>query len=119
MGVYRLYSGDDGKSHIEELDTDAMKEISVEGATMNFVVSQREPGLFSDFHPAPFRRWQVGLVGRTIIGLADGTSHTFEVGDVRLIEDTSGQGHTTTYPDGFNITLQIRPPEDVGLEDAG
>ena len=119
MGVYRLYSGDDGKSHIEELDTDAMKEISVEGATMNFVVSQREPGLFSDFHPAPFQRWQVGLVGRTIIGLADGTSHTFEVGDVRLIEDTSGQGHTTTYPDGFNITLQIRPPEDVGLEDAG
>ena len=114
MGVYRLYSGGDGKSHIEELDTDAMKEISVAGATMNFAVSQREPGLFSDFHPAPFRRWQVGLVGRTIIGLADGTSHTFEVGDVRLIEDTTGQGHTTTYPDGLNITLQIRPPEDAG-----
>lgn len=114
MGVYRLYTGSDGHSHIEELDADAMKEISVEGATMNFAVSQREPGLFSDYHPAPFRRWQVGLVGRTIIGLADGTSHTFEVGDMRLIEDTTGQGHTTTYPDGYNITLQIRPPEDAG-----
>ena len=51
-------------------------------------------------------------MGRTIIGLADGTSHTFEVGDVRLIEDTTGQGHTTTYPDGYNVTLQIRPPEE-------
>ncbi len=112
MGVYRLYSGDDGKSHIEELAEDALKEIRVEGARMSFAVSQREPGHFSDYHPAPFRRWQVGLVGRTIIGLADGTSHTFEVGDVRLIEDTTGQGHTTTYPDGYNVTLQIRPSEE-------
>ena len=114
MGVYRLYTGSDGQSHIEELTDDAMKEVRVEGATMNFSVSQREPGHFSDYHPAPFRRWQVGLVGRTIIGLADGTAHTFEVGDVRLIEDTTGQGHTTTYPDGYNITLQITPPEDAG-----
>ena len=57
MGVYRLYSGDDGKSHIEELNEDALKEIRVEGARMNFAVSQREPGHFSDYHPAPFRRW--------------------------------------------------------------
>ena len=89
MGVYRLYSGDDGKSHIEELAEDALKEIRVEGARMSFAVSQREPGHFSDYHPAPFRRW-----------------------DVRLIEDTTGQGHTTTYPDGYNVTLQIRPSEE-------
>jgi hypothetical protein len=31
MGVYRLYTGSDGHSHIEELDADAMKEISVKG----------------------------------------------------------------------------------------
>ncbi len=111
MGVYRLYTGSDGESHIEELTVDGLKEIKLDDASMNFSVSQREAGHFSDFHPAPFRRWQVGLVGRTIIGLADGTSHTFEVGDVRLIKDTTGKGHTTTYPDGFNITLQVTPPE--------
>jgi hypothetical protein len=104
VGVYRLYTGSDGKSHIEELSADALKEIKLDRARMNFSVSQREPGHFSDFHPAPFRRWQVGIVGRTIIGLSDGTSHTFSPGDVRLIEDTTGKGHTTTYPDGFNIT---------------
>jgi len=48
-------------------------------------------------------------VGRTIIGLSDGTSHTFVPGDVRLIEDTTGKGHTTTYPDGLTITMQIAP----------
>ena len=102
MGAYRLYTGDDGESHIEELSADALKDIKLEGATMNFSVSQRELGHFSDYHPAPFRRWQIGLVGRTMIGLSDGTSHTFGPGDVRLIEDTTGKGHTTTYPDGFN-----------------
>jgi hypothetical protein len=113
VGVYRLYTGSDGESHIEELSTEALKEIKLDRARMNFSVSQREPGHFSDFHPAPFRRWQVGIVGRTIIGLSDGTSHTFGPGDVRLIEDTTGKGHTTTYPDGFNITLQVIPPENI------
>jgi len=113
MGVYRLYSGDDGQSHIEELSEDALKEIKFDGGSMNFSVSHREPGHFSDYHPAPRRRWQVGLVGRTIIGLGNGTSQTFNVGDVRLIEDTTGQGHTTTYPDGVTITMQVTPPESI------
>ena len=113
MGVYRLCTGEDGESQIEELRPEALEEIKLKGAQMNFSVSQREPGTFSDFHPAAFRRWQVGVQGRTIIGLSDGTSHTFGPGDVRLIEDTTGKGHTTTYPDGFNITLQMTPPEDI------
>ena len=77
MGVYRMYTGEDGETHIDELPEDAIKEIQLEGAKMEFSVSQREPGFFSDYHPAPRRRWQVGIVGRTIIGLSDGTSQTF------------------------------------------
>jgi hypothetical protein len=50
-------------------------------------------------------------VGRTIIGLSDGTSHTFVPGDVRLIEDITGKGHTTTYPDGLTITMQVAPSD--------
>ena len=74
MGVYRLFTGQDGESHIEELSAEALEGISLDGAQMNFSVSQREPGAFSDYHPAPRRRWQVGVQGRTIIGLSDGTS---------------------------------------------
>ena len=108
MGVYRLYAGDDGESHIEELKPDALADIKVTG-TMSFSIQERTPGHFLDFHPAPFRRWQVGLAGKTIIGLSNGSSQTFVPGDVRLIEDTSGKGHTTTYPDGLTITMQIAP----------
>ena len=109
MGVYRLYSGSDGESHIEEISADALTELTEAGARMNFSVQDHPPGHFLDWHPAPFRRWQVGLVGRTTIGLSDGTSHTFVPGDVRLIEDTTGKGHTTRYEDGYTITLQINP----------
>ena len=108
MGVYKLYCGDDGESHIAEIKPEELAEIKVSG-TMSFSVQERTPGHFMDFHPAPFRRWQVGLVGNTIIGLSDGTAHTFVPGDVRLIEDTTGKGHTTTYPDGLTITMQIAP----------
>ena len=108
MGVYRLYCGDDGESHIDEIKAEELAEIKVSG-TMSFSVQERTPGHFMDFHPAPFRRWQVGLVGNTIIGLSDGTSQTFVPGDVRLIEDTTGKGHTTTYTDGLTITMQIAP----------
>ena len=110
MGVYRLYTGSDGESHLEEIKAEALQAIKITG-TMSFSVQERAPGHFMDFHPAPFRRWQVGLVGRTIIGLSNGTSHTFVPGDVRLIEDITGKGHTTTYPDGLTITMQIAPNE--------
>ena len=111
MGVYRLYTGSDGESHIEALSAEALRNITVAG-TMSFSVQERAPGHFMDFHPAPFRRWQVGLVGRTIIGDSlNGTAHTFVPGDVRLIEDTTGKGHTTIYQDGLTITMQIAPDE--------
>ena len=116
MGVYRMFTGDDGETHIEELSADAVKEIKLEGAQMNFSVSQREPGHFSDYHPAPRRRWQVGVVGRTIIGLSDGTSHEFGPGDVRLIEDLTGRGHTTT-PTRTALTSPCRLPRRRILAD--
>ena len=107
MGVYRLYTGDDGESHFEELPASAFAEIKESGASMSFSVQEREPGHFMDYHPAASRRWHIHVEGRMTIGLSDGTSHTFNPGDVRLVEDTTGKGHTTTLPDGNTIALMI------------
>ena len=106
MGVYRLYTGNDGESHIEEYDKAELANIKIKG-TMSFSVQEREPGHFMDYHPAASRRWHIHVSGRMIIGLSDGTSHTFNPGDVRLVEDTTGKGHTTTLPDGLTIALMI------------
>jgi hypothetical protein len=35
------------------------------------------------------------LSGQLEIGLGDGTKQTFGPGDARLVEDTTGKGHTT------------------------
>jgi len=37
-----------------------------------------------DFHQAPFRCWEVELLGRTTIRLSEGTSYIFGPGDVQL-----------------------------------
>ena len=112
MGVYRLYTGgDDGESHIEELSAEALRNIKVAG-TMSSSVQERAPRHFMDFHPAPFLRWQVGLVGRNgASGSRMGPRTPLCPGDVRLIEDTTGKGHTTTYQDGLTITMQLAPDE--------
>lgn len=97
MKFYRLYSGDDGKSHFEQLDS------SQSSAFFNATRSATELLFRNDFaphivnwHRAPRRRWVITLSGTCNIGLGDGTSMTFGPGDVFLGEDVTGQGHTAT-----------------------
>ena len=111
MGVYRLYSGDDGESRISQFTEEELANIKIKG-TMSFSVAKREPGHFMDIHPAASRRWHIHVEGRMTIGLSDGTSQTFHPGDVRLVEDTDGKGHTTTLPDGDTMALMISIDEE-------
>ena len=94
MGIYRVYAGPDGESHIEEMDEVEHPKL---GALRNISeVSVRhvsEPRTM-DFHPLPDRRLIIHLAGEVEIGLSDGTSHIFRAGDVRLMEDMTGPGHT-------------------------
>ena len=52
-------------------------------------------GHFIDWHPAPRRQYIISLRGEIEIGLGDGTTFRYGPGDARLVEDTTGQGHTT------------------------
>jgi hypothetical protein len=47
-----------------------------------------------DFHPLPERRLIIHLRSEVEIGVSDGTTQIFRPGDARLMEDTSGRGHT-------------------------
>ena len=93
---YRLFTGGDGQSHLEELDTTggfAAFE-SMQAAT-GVMFRRAESGDFQDWHPAPRRQYVITLQGQVEIGLGDGTSMRFSSGDVMLAEDLTGQGHTT------------------------
>ena len=94
MGVYRVYAGPDGESHIEEMNVAEHPELAgmknISELSVRHITEPRN----MDFHPLPERRLIVHLSGEVEIGLSDGTKHIFRAGDVRLMEDLTGPGHT-------------------------
>ena len=95
MGIYRLYAGDDGHSHIEETSLADHPELTDAQAAQSITFRESPPGNFIDWHPAPRRQYIISLSGQIEIGLGDGSTFIYGPGDARLVEDTSGQGHTT------------------------
>ena len=102
MGVFRLFTNDDGKSQVEELDLASHPDLTRATATQHIFFRQWEPGHFIDWHPAPRRQYIVSLSGIVDVGFEDGTTHRFLPGDARLVEDTTGKGHTTSVPGAPN-----------------
>ncbi len=96
MQFCRMYTGDDGKSHFEELDqTQGGKFFlsTIVAKALVFKNDQNRDDLHG-WHNAPRRQWCITLSGTVDIGIGDGTVKTFGPGDVFLAEDVTGQGHT-------------------------
>ncbi len=52
-------------------------------------------GWFGDWHPAPKKQFFCCLSGEAEIVAGDGETRRFKSGEVFLLEDLSGMGHTT------------------------
>ncbi len=106
--TYRLYSGSDGQSHIEPIDLSQTPSWNSGLAAKQISFHESPAGRFQDWHPAPRRQFVIILSGHLEIGLGDGSKHLFGPGDARLVEDTTGQGHTTsTHGNGPCLTATI------------
>ena len=108
--ILRLYSGDDGQSHFEELrpPMGPVEESPMQAAT-GITFRSSEPGEFIDFHVAPRRQYVITLAGYVEIGLGDGTLKVLGPGDVMLAEDLTGKGHTTRIV-GSETRLSVAVP---------
>ena len=95
MSIIRLYTGDDGQTHIEEMSPESHPELASLQSTTGIVFRTVEPGYFSDWHNAPRRQYVILLAGQMEIGLNDGTRRQFGPGDAVLASDLTGSGHTT------------------------
>ena len=94
--ILRLFTGDDGESHFEDLDMKAWPEewsITLSGQPVNF--KRREAGYFYDWHNESRRQYVITLAGELEAGVSDGTVMRFIAGDVLFAEDLEGPGHTT------------------------
>jgi len=104
VNYVRVYSGDDGQSHMEEFVPDFNPFVDTEGAhgegtpmesATGITIRRNPPGYFLDYHCAPRRQYTITLAGELEIGTGDGTVKRFGPGTVLLAEDLTGQGHTT------------------------
>jgi quercetin dioxygenase-like cupin family protein len=101
---WRVFSGADGRSHIEEIALDLKPFVDVEGAHgqgtptqaaagISFRVSP--PGYVLSWHCAPRRQYSIALSGTAEIEVGDGAVARVGPGDVVLAEDLTGHGHVT------------------------
>ena len=94
MGFFRVFTGADGESHIEELDVERRPELSTMQNVKEVKIQHFSEPRTMDFHPLPDRRLIIHLSGEVEIGMSDGAKHIFLAGDARLMEDVTGKGHT-------------------------
>jgi hypothetical protein len=100
--VTRLYTGEDGLSHFEQV---SVKFSAVPGAPN--AVEQSEPismkksyvvriapGFFEGWHNADARRYVITISGRAEVEVANGQKLIAQPGQVVLAEDLTGKGHT-------------------------
>ena len=95
MEIVRLYTGDDGESHLEALDVTSHPELATLHQASGVVFRRQEPGYFSDWHNAPRRQYIFIISGEVEYVLGDGSVHRFGPGHVTLAEDLTGRGHIT------------------------
>jgi quercetin dioxygenase-like cupin family protein len=102
--IWRVYSGEDGQSHIAAVPLSMQPFVDAEGAHgdatplqsargITFRVSP--PGYALGWHCAPRRQYSISLAGTAEIEVGDGTVAQIGPGDVVLAEDLTGQGHIT------------------------
>jgi hypothetical protein len=96
--VTRLFTGPDGKTHVEELEvpikpqgrgTELSETVAVAG--LQFRKTNQDYNL--DWHPAPRRQYVVTLSGESEVELTGGRKIRLGPGHILLAEDTTGQGH--------------------------
>jgi quercetin dioxygenase-like cupin family protein len=102
--IIRVYTGDDGRSHLEELPLDLRPFVDTEGAygegtplqnATGITFRLSPPGYLLNWHCAPRRQYTITLSGEAEIEVGDGTVKRIGPGDVILAEDLTGQGHIT------------------------
>ena len=104
MKIARIYTGDDNKSHFDEIEIEIAPNLSglvSELIPATGVIFRETGGDYDyDFHNAPRRQYVVNLDGAVEITVGSGEKRVLEAGEVFLAEDVDGQGHISRAVNG-------------------
>ena len=99
MKVTRIYTGEDKRSHFEDLDIPLTPvrqgNVSELVPTVGVIFRETPVETLLDFHPAERRQFVITISGMAELECGDGSRRRFGAGDILLAEDTTGQGHIT------------------------
>jgi hypothetical protein len=109
MQFCRIYTGDDGQSHFEDLPQSEGSKHFLTNLPVKALVFKNDTARddLHGWHNAPRRQWCITLAGSVEIGIGDGGKKTFRPGDVFLAEDVTGQGHTAAPKDWIRAFVHI------------
>lgn len=104
MQITRLYTGEDGESHFEDIEIPLKQAGNIgrlselEEAT-GIIFRETGPDYDYNWHNAPRRQYIIMLDGAVDVEIGNGTVRRFSTGDVLLAEDTTGRGHISRAVD--------------------
>ena len=110
--IVRIYTGDDGQSHFEDLDAPAepIQRVATKPGE-DLVFRRSSENSISDWHNPSRRQYLFIIDGRMEVSVAGGASRQFQPGDVLLAEDMTGQGHVTKSIGGAYTSVSMGLPD--------
>ena len=105
MRIHNLYTDANGQSHfrnieVEWVETRRGSKLSKRLPATGVIFRETAAEHNVDWHPAPRRQYIVNLDAGVKISASDGESRVIGVGEVILVEDTTGRGHLSRAVDG-------------------
>ena len=110
MKYLRIWATEDGESHLQEVQTEfdmqqyapPAPEFGISAAidAARYVFVKFPANWTGGLHPSPRRQLFVMLAGHLTGEASDGEVIDLRPGDVLLMEDTTGKGHTARTPEG-------------------
>ena len=104
MNYARVYVDSDGESHVENVDVPLTAQdfappapplnISTPTPAAQSIFVMASAGWYGDWHPTPRRQYYINLAGNLELKASDGEVLRLSSGDVALLEDVTGKGHT-------------------------
>ena len=110
--ITRLYTGQDGQTHAEEVEVkftgDPLNEVSEMFKVTGAEIHRAPAGRVNDWHVAPRRQLVITLSGRGEIEVAGGKKIPVGPGNIELAEDLTGKGHITkVVGNEERVTIQL------------
>jgi quercetin dioxygenase-like cupin family protein len=103
--ITRIWADKAGASHFDDVDIELETvdfappapplEVSAPLPAERAMLFEFPADWFGDWHPAPHRQLYLNLGGQLEVEVADGEIRRLGPGDIVLVEDLDGPGHTT------------------------